>query len=399
VPSPFLPMSDSSSDSEEDEMYDASGADRTHSIFNWKDLKHDAEGREEKVYNFCRTLKRQGMVRIILPEELEQTYADVENLADGFFNMPEEEQEKALDLCELKQVQGKLTGFTHARLRQQMETRITGEGVPIPRSSQPAGFEEAVQQHFNLMDGCGRFVLGVCAEGMGVDPAWFYDLLDEAGEGCPSHPSDPYSLERRLSSAESTSASVLRIMQYHHATEPAEEPDGTKVLCQDHLDNGLVTLSFITKNPSLEVHRLDGGFHLEEKRVSGVPTECIVWVGEQMEKISNGYYKPVRHRVLQPSAAPPWYRVAMPFFLRGRPDAIINSATATRIKAKRPGMLRKFTKMKMRDLAGVDAAKALLHDYLMDRRECKRIKALQEAQDQAGLSAEENSGEQSVNPA
>jgi len=191
----------------------------------------------------------------------------------------------------------------------------------------------------------------------------------------------------------------LRIMQYHHATEPAEEPDGTKVLCQDHLDNGLVTLSFITKNPSLEVHRLDGGFHLEEKRVSGVPTECIVWVGEQMEKISNGYYKPVRHRVLQPSAAPPWYRVAMPFFLRGRPDAIINSATATRIKAKRPGMLRKFTKMKMRDLAGVDAAKALLHDYLMDRRECKRIKALQEAQEQAGLSAEENSGEQSVNPA
>ena len=142
------------------------------------------------------------------------------------------------------------------------------------------------------------------------------------------------------------------------------------MLCEDHVDNGLVTLSLITDNPSLEIHRLDDKFHMEEMSVSGANTECIIWVGEQMEKITNGFYKPVRHRVLQPSANPPWYRVAMPFFMRGRPDAVINSTQvsllltrfdghffdlptaieAKRIKAKRPGMLSKYETMTMRHI-------------------------------------------------
>ena len=86
-------------------------------------------------------------------------------------------------------------------------------------------------------------------------------------------------------------------------TEPAiltasSLPSLLQVLCEDHVDNGLVTLSLITDNPSLEIHRIDGEFHMEEKSVSGAPTECIVWVGEQMEKITNAFYKPVRHRVV-----------------------------------------------------------------------------------------------------
>ena len=68
-----------------------------------------------------------------------------------------------------QKMDGKLTGFTHARLRQQMEvtgctgpqspersllqTRMSGAGAPVPFCSQPAGFAEAVTRHFNVMEG------------------------------------------------------------------------------------------------------------------------------------------------------------------------------------------------------------------------------------------------------
>lgn len=125
---------------------------------------------------------------------------------------------------------------------------------------------------------------------MGVDPAWFYELCDPVKGEIPHSASDPMAFERDLSDEDATSATVLRLMQYHHLTEPAVETDGTKaehhatteqtgskrltscldlqVLCEDHVDNGLVTLSLITDNPSLEIHRIDGQFHMEALQTS-----------------------------------------------------------------------------------------------------------------------------------
>jgi len=59
---------DSSSDSGDDEVYDKHQADRTHRVFDFKELKVGAEGRFEAVAAFSRILKRQGFVRIVLPE-------------------------------------------------------------------------------------------------------------------------------------------------------------------------------------------------------------------------------------------------------------------------------------------------------------------------------------------
>ena len=80
----------------------------------------------------------------------------------------------------------------------------------------------------NNFAGCARFVLGVCSEGMGVDPAWFYELCDPIKGEIPHSASDPMGFERDLPDDDATSATVLRLMQYHHLTEPAVETDGTK---------------------------------------------------------------------------------------------------------------------------------------------------------------------------
>ena len=51
-------MSDdeSSSDSGEDEMFNASGIDRSHEVFQWEELKAGAENRERKVRLLYATL-------------------------------------------------------------------------------------------------------------------------------------------------------------------------------------------------------------------------------------------------------------------------------------------------------------------------------------------------------
>ena len=65
-------MDSSSSDSEEDTRYDKKNQDRTHRVFDYRELLVGAEGRFESVSAFTRILKRQGFVRIILPEVPQQ---------------------------------------------------------------------------------------------------------------------------------------------------------------------------------------------------------------------------------------------------------------------------------------------------------------------------------------
>ena len=78
-------------------------------------------------------------------------------------------------------------------------------------------------------------------------------------------------------------------------------------------------------------------------------------IGETLSKITNGYYPATNHRVFRPP--PGVHRIAMPFLMRGRPEAVINTKAAKRIKAKRPGVLSKFQTVTIRQLPNVDAAK------------------------------------------
>eukprot|EP00658_Telonema_sp_P-2_P054507 TRINITY_DN43362_c0_g1_i2.p1 TRINITY_DN43362_c0_g1~~TRINITY_DN43362_c0_g1_i2.p1 ORF type:complete len:531 (+),score=150.19 TRINITY_DN43362_c0_g1_i2:174-1766(+) len=374
-------MSDSDEDNAHGPLRDADGTDWTHKVFEWRELHGD--GRRQNVDEFAQTLRKQKFVRILLPEEVVGSYDRVSQLSGAFFDMEEEQQDESIEFSEMRTVQGKLTGFTHQRLRQQYECRMTGEDKPIPCPYAPEGLEAAIKTHFDLMEGCGRFVLGVLSEGMGVNPKWFYDLLDQVEGETSEEPTSPCERRRKLPDPESTTANILRMMQYHSETDPDVETDGAQVLCTDHLDVGFVTISLISDNPCVQGYRADRQWHDIEYTATGKRNEAIIWVGEQMEKVTNGYYKPLRHRVLRPSANPPWMRVQNTFFLRGRPQAVVNATLATRVPCKRPGLLRKFQTTTVRQLMAVDAAKAILHDYLEDKRaQIKAFKAEQAAQEQ-----------------
>jgi len=368
----------SGSDQEEDPMVcSADGVDWSEKVFQWEEL-FEGENRYERVQEFCQTIRKQLFVRIILPEEVIASYDRVGELSGEFFGYDEDTQDECIDIPEMRSIQGKLTGFTHQRFRQQYECRMTGEEVPkpIPCTTKPEGLREAIVSHYNLMEGCGRFILGVMSEGMGVNPKWFYNLLDPIEGEASETPTSPYENKRKFPSEEYTSANILRMMQYHSESAPEIEADETPVLCSDHLDVGFVTLSLISNNPCLEAYRQDKKWHPIEHQVSGNRAECMVWVGEQMDKVSNGYYKPIRHRVLVPKLQPPWCRVQSTFFLRGSPNTVINSHGAPRVKAQRPGMLRKFKTTTVKQLMALDAAKGLLGDFLAYKRaQIKKYKA------------------------
>lgn len=379
----------SSSDEDRDPLRDEQGVDWTDKVYDWREL-YEGEGRADRVAEFSNTLRKQKFVRILLPEEVVESYDNVTKFSREFFSFDEDAQDDKIEFSEMRTIQGKLTGFCHQRYRQQYECRMTGEDKPIPCPYQPAELEEAIRVHFNRMESSGRMVLGVLSEGMGVGPKWFYDLLDPIEGETSETPTSVYEQRRALPNPEYTTANILRMMQYHSETDPEIETDGTEVLCSDHLDVGFVTLSLISDNPCVQGMRADRQWHDIEYSATGARNEAIIWVGEQMEKVTNGYYKPLRHRVLRPKTQPPWMRVQNTFFLRGRPDAVVNATTATRVKCKRPGLLRKFQTTTVRQLMAVDAAKAILHDYLEDKRAQIRAYKAQQAEEAAAAAARAN---------
>jgi len=203
-----------------------------------------------------------------------------------------------------------------------------------------------------------RFYLCVLAEGMGVDPQWFLDLLDNAkGETAAEH-------EPVLPEPDNTTSAILRVMKYDSETSGEIGDGGRELLCEAHLDVGFVTIDPCTLTPGLEAEDCDGNWQdMEGNRTYA--TEANLLIGETFSKITNGYYPATNHRVYRPP--PGIHRIAMPFLMRGRPDAVIDTRTAKRIKSKRPGVLSKFKTVTIRQLPNIDAAKVLVRMVLKDQ--------------------------------
>jgi len=320
-------------------------------------------------------MRKERFCRILLPPEIEPQIDAVHNGADVFFDLDDDIKEA---VGEFAQVQGKLTGYSDGRLREQFECRLThtshmGSNPPtpgdelkaIPYPLQPEGFANALCECYRTFEGYGRFYITILAEGMGYEPQFFTDLLDGAAG---AHPAEHRPV---MPTPESTTSSILRVMKYDSQTQGESAEGGKECLCEAHLDVGFVTIDPCTETPGLEAEDCDGNW-MEVEAMKTQPTEAILLVGETLSKISNGYYTATNHRVLRPP--PGVHRIACPFLLRGRPEAIIDTRLAKRIKAKRPGVLSKFKTITIKQLPNVDAGRALVRMVLKDQLEQYKAK-------------------------
>mmetsp|Transcript_18524 Transcript_18524/g.47371 ORF Transcript_18524/g.47371 Transcript_18524/m.47371 type:complete len:100 (-) Transcript_18524:145-444(-) len=87
-----------------------------------------------------------------------------------------------------------------------------------------------------------------------------------------------------------------------------------------------------------------------------------IMVGDTLERTSGGYYEATPHRVHAPSEGE---RIGLPFLLRGRSDAIIDTRgpKEAALKSGRVARLGAFETTTIKELPALEAAQSILHSW------------------------------------
>ena len=123
-------------------------------------------------------------------------------------------------------------------------------------------------------------------------------------------------------------SSYLRYMKYHART-PEQSAALDNIFLRGHTDFGSLTLLFRQPITALQVYTPQG----EWKYVRAYPGSITVNVGDQLQFLSNGFFKSSVHRVVTPPADQAHLdRYGVLYFVRVRNDAVLTGAKSEVLK-------------------------------------------------------------------
>jgi len=133
-------------------------------------------------------------------------------------------------------------------------------------------------------------------------------------------------------------SSVLRIYQYNFQQE--QKHSG----CNSHCDLGLITVLPFSTFPSLRAIDFESGrwIKVEEELFQEYGSETekmfLVMCGEQLAKLTNGFFSPLLHNVKLPTIRPENPRYSAPFFLRACPESLISTLSDDSLEKRDPNL-------------------------------------------------------------
>ena len=148
-------------------------------------------------------------------------------------------------------------------------------------------FQDTIDGLYKEMDHLGVLLLEACALYLGKDKNWFVDMAQDGN-------------------------TILRVIHYPPI---AEDADPNAVRAAQHEDINFITLLVGATADGLEVMDHDGSWIA----VEGKHDHIIVDTGDMIQNITNGLYKAITHRVVNPEDAK-GDRYSMPLFVHPRPD-------------------------------------------------------------------------------
>ncbi|MDP6906548.1 MAG: 2-oxoglutarate and iron-dependent oxygenase domain-containing protein [Candidatus Thalassarchaeaceae archaeon] len=148
-------------------------------------------------------------------------------------------------------------------------------------------FEPAIDGLYIQMEELSRTLLEVCSEYLGKGPNWLPDMAIDGN-------------------------TILRIL--HYPALGADVPDGA-VRSAQHEDINFITLLVGASADGLEVMDHDG----EWIKVQGNHEHIIIDSGDMLQNLTNGLFKAVTHRVVNPPDSTS-DRYSMPMFTHPRDD-------------------------------------------------------------------------------
>lgn len=256
-------------------------------------------------------LRTDGFAALQLPAADRQVAIDFQAQLESLFGLGEA---GLSSLPGMRMVDGLLVGYRESDQRDFIEMRLRyPEAVPDPSPPIP-GFAEAVAAMFQVLMRVGRGLLAAIARDLGADPAVFLDVVDAGQPGL--------------------TASALRLCKYDAVGQCEwsceEGPQGSDVEADGavafgaHTDSCFVTLASCSAVPGVQIQQADGSWVMPERGQDC--TQVVVFAGEILQALSKNRYKATVHRVLRPVGELP--RLSMPFLMRGRSDACIDTGGA-----------------------------------------------------------------------
>lgn len=148
-------------------------------------------------------------------------------------------------------------------------------------------FQPTIDGLYEKMDHLGVLLLEACALYLGKEKNWFVNMAQDGN-------------------------TILRVIHYPPI---AEDADPNAVRAAQHEDINFITLLVGATADGLEVMDHDGSWIA----VEGKHDHIIVDTGDMIQNITNGFYKSITHRVVNPEDAK-GDRYSMPLFVHPRPD-------------------------------------------------------------------------------
>ena len=338
---------------------------------------------------FCHQLRRDSYVPILVPPEVKRSFLAVEGSAAEWFNLDEDEKNEQGGAY--GHIDRKFTGYRNGKYREQLEVRQTldtGSSGLYPLPSTPDQFGDELRTLINFLDSTARSLLRHIAVDVGADDGFFEGLLDPPPPAAASPPTKKTAakkgkennnggaqVEAKVDAANGTEAngeaakppvlghSLIRLCKY----DPNDEGVyGSNVLCEAHNDVGFITLDACASIAGLETLRRADGMWVpveEAKKPEDGTLVLVAMVGDTLGRLTNNYYAPCKHRVVQPPAG--IERIGLPFLFRGRSDAVLNTKP-TRDACAKAGKVAHLAELEttmIKELPAFDSARAILRGW------------------------------------
>ena len=247
---------------------------------------------------FCENLRGHGFCLVQCPRAL-QLGGSVKRVYDAarvFFRLPIERK----DVSRCPTEHGYLNPKGNYQCFQVKAQH--GEGFVWPGQS----FQEAFVAAHSLLEKVALACFDACAEDLGSEPAELRRLLDVRAPGI-----------------DTPSRSALRCIEYSRT-------EGARAEYAEHTDLSFITVAPRGSRDALRVRDMSSLEELEVERAMGRDT-LLVFCGDLMARLTDNHFPAAMHRPegswkggTKDGNAAPDLRFALPFFLRGRSDAVLD---------------------------------------------------------------------------
>jgi isopenicillin N synthase-like dioxygenase len=235
---------------------------------------------EKEIKEMCQELSKYGYFYSEIPKDLYEAGLDVMPVSEKFFKLPLLEKMNFSSLVKRKAPLNPKT-FKQPENREFYDVRqIDFETMNDENFIKPTRYA------FNLYEYYSKLFMKQICFGINADNDY-------------------------VESTYGDSISTLRLLHYYQTEEP-------KLTCNPHSDMGYITLA-VCFDSGLEIKELDSHKYFDAEKNAPQEKCMIIFAGETLARISGGYFKSPIHRVISQKE-----RYSLPFFFRGRNDAILD---------------------------------------------------------------------------